>query len=1277
MKILRITLSNIASLAGQHTVDFTQDPLRSAGLYAISGDTGSGKSSLLDAMCLALYGKTPRLRDSQKSLEKINNDEKQLDPRTLLRRGTAEGMAEVAFVGVDGKPWTARWSVRRARKSVSGKLQQVDRTLFQGHIDPAGDGTVVSGGKKTEVDAAIQEKLGLTFDQFTRAVLLAQNEFAVFLQSDDKARAEILQALTGTGHFEDVSKAVFERCRTERRQIEDLKTQLNGPSILSDEDRSKIQTQLTDVTKQLADAQAQLKQLEKERQWHKKLADHNELLVLTQESLNLAQKDLAESQPRKQQLQFTEQTLRHAAPRKQAVLNAAVTLKQCEADAKEAAKKQKQLEESDKHVAAEFKAAQANLQNAKQQTELLQPQLIEAARLEEAIRLQTAELAKAKVALNEATDASQLANKERQQTTLLRDTAATQQQQLQRQQKEVQIYQPFADAAELWTERLKQAAETNRKTDDLAAELKKQKAQLDELLKQQDSTQATLKEQSEERATSKQNLDKAEGAAKEFDRDELIEQRNSAEERREFWGGLHTHLKAVHDHKNELSECQQKLDQCTQLIAQQDAELKQLVETDLPSAKQAITTQRTSLQTVQSAISDEAVRLRTQLRENQECSVCGSSQHPYSTQPPSADQTAVKALQQLLEDAEGKLQDLTKKQSLLQAERNTNDTRHQEFTTRQKQLTQQLAAFSFAQADDLKVQPLAKLDRVEQIAEADRQRSELTNQLTQLKAEERQAVEAEKLVVSSRKALEEAQQKERDAQDIAAKSQQAFATTGANQKNVQQRFDELEIQQQNERLPLQELFAQIPQSQILFAADSESFRANFAKSVSLVGDVTNQLSEVEANLKQLNDKLETITPLAAATTALQVTRQEEASASQNHINKLQLQQSELFDGRSAAVAQQEANEEKEAAEKQQKLSEQAHSQSQKALATAAQEIVQAEKQKALMAKEADQATEALAKWRGEFNATNNLQLSDTDLDDMLDRDDDWLKSEAEAMQTFAAVVQTKTGQQETLQQQHKALLDSRPSEQTLEQITALQKAAAEQQKKLQQSKEDVQKDLNVDDAQRSNNETVQQKISEQEKTAMPWIRLNEVIGSSDGSAFRNIAQRHTLDILLQFANHQLRLLSGRYRLERIPNSLNLMVVDQDMADERRSIHSLSGGESFLVSLALALGLASLTSNRLKIESLFIDEGFGSLDPNTLDLAMNALMQLESQGRKVGIISHVTSMTDAIPVQIKVKKGASGASTIEVPTITHVKEKRPAKLAPTIQQSLFADPDSET
>jgi len=135
--------------------------------------------------------------------------------------------------------------------------------------------------------------------------------------------------------------------------------------------------------------------------------------------------------------------------------------------------------------------------------------------------------------------------------------------------------------------------------------------------------------------------------------------------------------------------------------------------------------------------------------------------------------------------------------------------------------------------------------------------------------------------------------------------------------------------------------------------------------------------------------------------------------------------------------------------------------------------------------------------------------------------------------------------------------------------------------------------------------------------------------------------------LISFANVHLGMLSNRYLLQRIPNTLGLQVIDQDMGDEVRTVYSLSGGESFLASLALALGLASLSSSRMQVESLFIDEGFGSLDPTTLNIAMDALERLHNQGRKVGVISHVQEMTERIPVQIKVSKQQSGKSKVEV------------------------------
>jgi exonuclease SbcC len=155
------------------------------------------------------------------------------------------------------------------------------------------------------------------------------------------------------------------------------------------------------------------------------------------------------------------------------------------------------------------------------------------------------------------------------------------------------------------------------------------------------------------------------------------------------------------------------------------------------------------------------------------------------------------------------------------------------------------------------------------------------------------------------------------------------------------------------------------------------------------------------------------------------------------------------------------------------------------------------------------------------------------------------------------------------------------------------------------------------------------------------------VGSADGRKFRNYAQQLTLEVLLAHANVHLATLARRYRLERTDDSLSLRVVDQDMADERRLVHSLSGGESFLVSLGLALGLASLSSHRVRVESLFIDEGFGSLDQETLRVAMDALDVLQSQGRKVGVISHVPEMTERIGTRIEVRRQAGGRSVVRV------------------------------
>lgn len=175
------------------------------------------------------------------------------------------------------------------------------------------------------------------------------------------------------------------------------------------------------------------------------------------------------------------------------------------------------------------------------------------------------------------------------------------------------------------------------------------------------------------------------------------------------------------------------------------------------------------------------------------------------------------------------------------------------------------------------------------------------------------------------------------------------------------------------------------------------------------------------------------------------------------------------------------------------------------------------------------------------------------------------------------------------------------------------------------------------------------KLQKARDDAKEWNRLNVLLGSKDGKKFRTLAQSYTFRFLVEHANRHLRMLSSRYELRTIPATLTLEIVDRDMFDEHRYVDSLSGGETFVVSLALALGLASLSSRNLTINSLFIDEGFGNLDHESLDLVMTALSNLENtQGRKVGVISHTDQIRSQITPQIRlVKLPGNGSSRIDI------------------------------
>ncbi len=278
-------------------------------------------------------------------------------------------------------------------------------------------------------------------------------------------------------------------------------------------------------------------------------------------------------------------------------------------------------------------------------------------------------------------------------------------------------------------------------------------------------------------------------------------------------------------------------------------------------------------------------------------------------------------------------------------------------------------------------------------------------------------------------------------------------------------------------------------------------------------------------------------------------------------------------------------------------------------------------------------------------ALSRQELEAAELACLLERDQAWIEAERQALQDLQLALERARTRRIDADRGHQEHAAGAPDTGREQAETAFAAAQAELQRRRDELAEQTAL-LKQDDARREHS---RQRLGELEVKGREWgawASLKALIGSADGKNFRSFAQSLTLDALLAHANHHLQDLARRYRLQRVPGSdLELQVIDTDMGDEVRSVHSLSGGESFLVSLAL--GLASLSSSRTQVESLFSDEGFRSLDQDTLDLALASLDTLQSLGRKIAVISHVQAMVERIGAQVLVEKRGAGRSRVRV------------------------------
>ena len=985
MKILAIRGRNLASLEGDFEIDFTVEPLLSAGIFAISGPTGAGKSTLLDTMCLALFARTPRTdqaKENNVKLQDVSNEQlSQSDPRFLLRRGTSSGFAEVDFMALNGHRYRTRWSVARARDKENGRLQNPRLALYNLDKEEEEQGT------RSDLQARIIDLIGLTFEQFTRSVLLAQNDFSTFLKAEQGEKASLLEKLTGTELYSAISRQIFERNARAKEAFDLIQTRIQGIELLTDEEENDLRTRLAGTEKEL-------QRVEKAK--------------AEQQALQEAVRSI------EQQITIRQRQQKEAADK---LVHATELLTVARHEYEKGVEEQQQSE-------ARFKSLQQEILQARKLDIQLDAAIRDLSHSEQQLKNVTLRKGEAEKKYQAAILRQKLGMEEIARLTAWRERYK-EKESIAEQLSALLLHLDAASAARSGVEAANRSIEMLRQE---VVALNKQLAGL-----QQTS------------ANKQQALKRAEA-----------DYRNLEEE-----------LKAVD--APALDKQIEKLRQEREQLLIEQARLE---------------------------ASGNIKDLRGRLQDGQPCPVCGSTHHPFANQVPVAPVSAL-TLQ---------LQDLSNKKETYVAH-----TRH--LTRLQQQLLQlhkELADSEAACKDMIGKQQLS-------VSRQEREETIVKEQSTLLT----QSLSAADLLFGN------------------SEWQKAWLQNPETFRKTLTDF----ARQWHENI---EKLHQLERQESAQKAECESL-ASFLPSLEKQAEESGQLHEKNR----------------AAFSSLQAERKK------------------LLNGRSAdSVEQEYIRRMEELKERLKKLS-----------ATQTEQSGIADQIRGIADQIAKDLTEASA---------------------------DLLRRKAALDKWTADYLDSSGGE---------------PLEVILSRYT--------------QEKTELAFRLRTQTENKAKVSGLQEELNVRRTESERWAKLNELAGSADGAKFRRIAQGYTLDILLNYANVQLRELTRRYRLERVPETLALQVIDRDMCDEVRTVHSLSGGESFLVSLALALGLSSLSSNRMRVESLFIDEGFGSLDAETLRVAMDALESLRTQGRKIGVISHVQEMTERIPVRVQVSRVGNGKSVVRI------------------------------
>lgn len=1267
MRITRIHLKNLNSLAGEWIIDLDRPEYAGEGIFAITGPTGAGKSTILDAICLALYGQTPRLG----RLSASAND--------IMSRRAGECSAEVEFEIASGR-YRCTWYQHRARRRAGGQLQPYTHQLADITRDP--EHGVILENAPSKTAGAVTRLTGLDFDRFTRSMLLAQGRFATFLNASPSERAPILEQITGTAVYSLISRRAHERLNVEKARRDALAEELAGLRPLSAEEESALRAErhaATDRDAGLAreeeELRAALRWLEEEDKLRAEQADARQ----REAGLSAREQSFA---PARQRLARALRALELAAD-----YTALNSLRE-QRNAADAALREQQttcagLNDALRDARTRLERALAEEEKARKERERALPLL-------HAVRELDARLA-------EKTETLTRLVAEAEQTRLRRDARAKEcdaclarGEQLTREKTRLEHELAAGSADDALAEALpllreRHAALGARRKEALAARNERDAARLARRNAEEDA--ARRKNEAARLGTrehaARNAADQADAALA------ALLDGASPEALRAGLAGLRTRSHVF------ASLCESAARRAAALRLQTEKEVEQQrVRAALAATEETLRSLRDRETDIadKEALGQENVRLaariasltehRAALREGSPCPLCGAVHHPYAGgDAPREDEarTRLERIRSELARVRAALLEEEKKRSAALRDLDNLAAALNDCAKRAADEDAFLgthAAQAGLHADTFRA---ADAD-----AERERLRAELDAALARAEQRNRDLAEAEDRALDLRQTARKAGDALAAARLDAERSEGVAALARATEERAEMTARERDAARDEAERAWREALTpfalppDLPDDAVPGELERrrerrERLRGN-AREVER--EAEKQLTAREALEESLRDDEHALRDAAARLASAQAER--DALGVRRCETLLDLDGNVAASVDEVEARKENALREAELASRQALRSREGAERTLDAARNRLRELEQSRETLSAELARRESAFAELLRRKGFAPETVNEAGSDVTgeserlfLASLLeDGARERLRREEQALD------EEKTGLaslREALAARRAALDGTRPALLATERRADAEGTGAPEQEdahttalaarldEILAARAELQRSLGMLDQQLEAAARLARELGEKREALLAreaecrrWQELHDLIGSHDGAKFRNFAQGLTFDAVIALANRQLVRMTDRYTLLRAPAtgdegaSLELAVRDHWQAGEIRTTKNLSGGESFLVSLALALGLSRLASQKIRVDSLFLDEGFGTLDAEALDIALDTLGSLRQDGKLIGVISHVAALRDRIGARIELARGTGGVSTLHGP-----------------------------